>query len=110
MDDIFVIMDSSLKSRNNVERIRRIAQEIGIEFKNLYLVVNHRFTEALVEQVKGSKETYLGKIEYDSSAEEYNFQGRSLLNVPKDSPAYLSVQRILNKAGYKTCPSSSSTT
>jgi len=101
IEDIFVLLDPSLKSRKNVGRIRKIAREIGMKFENLYLVANHRFTEATEKYIKDEPGTYLGKIEYDSKVEEYNLLGKSLLDLPENSPASLSVEKILSKAGYK---------
>jgi hypothetical protein len=46
--------------------------------------------------------TYLGKIEFDNGVEEYNLHGKSLLELPSDSPASLSIKEILVRAGYRT--------
>ena len=50
------------------------------------------------EKITGMK--FLGKIAYDGNVEKYVFEGRSLLELPDDSPAYLSVREIMKKAGY----------
>jgi hypothetical protein len=42
----------------------------------------------------------LGKIAYDEAVKEYILKGESLLNLPSDSPAYVSVRKIMEKAGY----------
>jgi len=101
IDDIFVILDPSKKALNNVERMRKIASEIGIHFNNLYLIANHRFKKTTEEYVKNMSGNYLGKIEYDPDLEEYSWRGRSLLELPQSSPAFSSVKKILAKAGYK---------
>jgi CO dehydrogenase maturation factor len=100
VDDIFVILDPSLKSIKNVQRTQKITRELDIRYKNFYLVANHKFSDDLEEQfrhIEGT--TYLGKIDYDVNAEKYNLTGRSLLELPEDSPACSSVARILAKAG-----------
>ena len=102
VDDMFLILDPSLKSLKNIYRIQRLTKEVGITYRNYYTVTNYRFSEELEKTVQDAGGTYLGKIEYDAAVEEYNLYGRSLLELPADSPASLSVKRILDKAGYKT--------
>ena len=43
---------------------------------------------------------YLGKIEADDNLDEYVLNGKSLLDLPKDNKAYLSVKKILKTLGY----------
>jgi len=101
VDDIFVILDPSKKALNNVERVRRIASEIGIYFNNLYLIANHRFKKDLEKSLQNINGNYLGKIEYDPYLEDYSWSGKSLFELPPDSPALSSIRKILIKAGYK---------
>ena len=101
VDDLFVILDPSLKSVRSIQRIRKLAKEIGVKYENFYLVANYRFTEELEKHIQSADGTYLGKIEYDAKVEEYNLEGKSLLELPEDSPASFSVKRIFKKAGYE---------
>jgi len=101
VDDAFVIMDPASKSVRNLERLRDIAAKIGIQLRNIYLVANHRFTDETQErlrEVEGGR--YLGKLEQDQAVLEYDWHGRSLLELPDDSPACTSVRAILKEAGY----------
>jgi len=102
IDDLFIILDPSLKSMRNIQRTRRLVTEICIKYQNFYLVANYRFTEDAEKYIRSADGIYLGKIEPDAEVEEYNLQGRSLLELPDDSPASLSVRHILAKAGYET--------
>ncbi|GAI09172.1 unnamed protein product, partial [marine sediment metagenome] len=98
VNDIFAIIDPSKKSFDNVKRVGRIAEEIGIKYNNFYAVANYRFSEemgGLIEKKTGLR--YLGKINYDKSLEEYTFNGKSLLDLPEDSPAFVSVKKIMEK-------------
>ena len=101
MDDLFLVLDPSMKSIKHVERVRKIAKEVGISYKHLYLVGNYELDDKAEQRLKGTGETYLGRIDYDANVKDYNLEGKSLLNLPDSSPACLSVQRILTKAGYK---------
>jgi len=99
IDDLFVILDPSLKSMKNIERIRKLTQEVGVKYANYYLVANYRFTKELENRLRPDSGTYLGKIEYDAVVEEYNVKGKSLLEIQEDSPVSMSVRSLLEKAG-----------
>ncbi|GAI41012.1 unnamed protein product [marine sediment metagenome] len=61
-------------------------------------MANYKFSqdmEGLIEKRTGLR--YLGKINYDKSLEEYASSGKSLLDLPEDSPAYVSVKKIMEK-------------
>jgi len=98
IDDLFVILDPSSKSLKHVERIKDITRSIGITYNHLYLVGNYRFNEIFQKKLEASGETYLGNIEYDPDLANYNLLGRSLSDLPEDSPACRSVKNILIKA------------
>ena len=101
IDDLFVILDPSEKSTKHIERVRDIIREVKVSYNHLYLIGNYRFTEEAEEYLRSTGEAYLGKIDYDSNVRQYNLEGRSLLDLPQDSPAALCVKRILMKAGYE---------
>ena len=101
VDDIFDVLDPSKKSFDHVDRAYRIAKEVRIEFKNFYVVGGFRFPEGLEKRADSTlKFDFLGKIARDDEVEEYVLAGKSLLELPPDSPAYLSVKRIVDRAGY----------
>ena len=101
VDDIFDIIDPSKKSFKHIERAYRIAKEVKIDFKNFYIVGGYRFPEELKKKARESlKLEYLGKIARDENVEEYVLAGKSLLELPSDSSAYVSVKNIMKNAGY----------
>ncbi|MBX5321451.1 MAG: AAA family ATPase [Candidatus Bathyarchaeota archaeon] len=101
LDDIFDVIDPSKKSFNHVERAHRVAKEVKIEFKNFYVVGGFRFPESLENQARSLLPfRFLGRIAYDSNVEGYVLAGKSLLGLPSDTPAYLSVKKIMENAGY----------
>ena len=101
IDDLFVILDPSEKSIKHIQRIKYVAEGVKISYKHFYLVGNHRFTEETEEYVRNTGETYLGKIDYDPDVKEYNLKGKSLLELPENSPASLSMKKILAEANYE---------
>jgi CO dehydrogenase maturation factor len=101
VDDIFDIIDPSKKSFSHIERAYRIAKEVKMDFKNFYIVGGFRFPEELKEKAgKNLELQYLGKISRDEKVEEYVLAGKSLLDLPSNSPAYVSVKNVLKNAGY----------
>lgn len=100
IDDLFVICDPSEKSLKHIGIIKEIMKQVGIKYNHFYLVANYEFDEETEDYLRNSGEVYLGKIDYDADLEQYNLKGKSLLELPEDSPASLSIKRILTKTSY----------
>ena len=101
VNDIFDIIDPSKKSFAHVERAHKIVEEIEIEFQNFYVVGGYRFPEALDTEVrKRTSLEFLGRIAYDKEVENYSLSGKSLLELSSTSPAYRSLKKIMERAGY----------
>lgn len=101
IDDIFDIIDPSQKSFNHIERAYKVAKEVKIDFKNFYVVAGYRVPEELETEIeKRIKLKYLGKVAYDKKVEEYVLSGKSLLELSSSSSAYVSVKKLIAKAGY----------
>jgi CO dehydrogenase maturation factor len=101
VNDIFDILDHSKKSQDHVRRAVKIAKEVDMKFENFYLVGGYRFPAELGKQAEADlKYKYLGKIEADDQLDDFVLNGKSLLDLPKDNKAYLSVQNILKTLGY----------
>jgi len=72
-----------------------------MKYENFYLVGGYRFPAELGKQAEADlKFKYLGKIEADELLDEFVLNGKSLLDLPKDNKAYLSVKSILKTLGY----------
>jgi len=101
VNDIFDVIDPSKKSFDHVKRTYRIVKEVKIDFENFYVIGGFRFPEELENEVElKTQQKYLGRIFYDRNVEEYVLSGKSLLDLPSNSPAYVSIKNILKKAGY----------
>jgi CO dehydrogenase maturation factor len=101
VNDIFDILDHSKKSIDHVKRAYRIAKEVDIEFENFYLIGGYRFPPELGKQAEADlKFKYLGKIAEDQQLDDYVLTGKSLIDLPSDSKAYLSVKEILKRLSY----------
>ena len=101
INDLFVIVDPSRKSVTHVERVKKITEQVGITYERLFLVGNYEFDDESEQYLQSTGETYLGKMEYDVDLKKYNLTGKSLLDLPEDSPACRSIRQIMSKAGYE---------
>jgi CO dehydrogenase maturation factor len=101
VDDIFDILDHSKKSFDHVKRAQRITREVEIDYGNFYLIGGYRFPINLANLVEKSlKFKYLGKIANDKLLDDFVLNGKSLLELPSATPAYISVRKILIAANY----------
>ena len=100
MEDIFDIVGPSKKAFDHVARAYRIAKEVNIQFKNFYLIGGYRFPKSLEKRATDTGLRYLGGIRHDEKVEDAVLGGKSLLDLPSDSPAYVSVKEIMRRAGY----------
>jgi CO dehydrogenase maturation factor len=101
VNDVFDILDHSKKSQDHVRRAYKIAKEVDMKFENFYLIGGYRFPPELGKQAEEELEfKYLGKIEADEQLDQFVLDGESLLELPSDNKAYLSVKKILNTLGY----------
>jgi CO dehydrogenase maturation factor len=101
VNDIFDVIDPSKKSYDHVKRTYKIVKEVKINFENFYVIGGFRFPEELENEVElKTQQRFLGRIFYDKNVEEYVLLGKSLLDLPSTSPAYVSIKNILKKAGY----------
>jgi len=101
VNDVFDILDHSKKSQDHVKRAFKIAKEVEMKFDNFYLIGGYRFPTELGKQAEadlGFK--YLGKIAEDEELDEYVLNGISLLDLPSNNKAYVSVKAIMKKLGY----------
>jgi len=99
VDDLFVVLDPSDKSMIHIKKVKAILKEVGVMYGHFYLLANYMFDEESERYLRETGEIFLGKIDYDKEVEEYNLKGESLRKLPEDSPACLSVRKILEKAG-----------
>jgi hypothetical protein len=86
---------------DHVKRAHRIAKEVDMQFDNFYLIGGYRFPEELGVHAETTLNfKYLGKIAADATLDEYVLEGKSLLELPADNAACVSVQKIMKTVGY----------
>jgi CO dehydrogenase maturation factor len=101
VDDVFAILNPTKKAFEHLKRAYKIISEIKIRFSNFYLLGNFQFSDELLDSInKRSEFKYIGKLEYDRNVEEFNLQGKSLLQLQEDSPMFVSIKKITATVGY----------
>ena len=101
VNDVFDILDHSKKSFDHVKRAFKIAKEVDMKFDNFYLIGGYRFPAELGPQAEADlKFKFLGKIAEDELLDEFVLNGKSLLDLPNNSAAYVSVKDVMKTLGY----------
>ena len=95
IDELFIFLDPSIKSIKHIKRVKDITKSVGICYNNMYIIGNDEFDQGAEDYLRKVTQNYIGKIEYDEKVRAYNLNGKSLLELPDDSPACYSVKKIL---------------
>ena len=102
LDDLIVVTDESRRGLTTGERIRDIAREMGLKYKDLYVVVNKITTgrrDKVIENATSLGLTVIGIIPYDESLAKFDLVGDPLTGLPDDSPAVKEMANVVGKLG-----------
>ncbi|MBB6066727.1 AAA family ATPase [Methanococcus maripaludis] len=100
VDTLLVVTDSSKRGILTASRIKELAKELDISFKNLYLVLNRikpENEENVLETVKDFDLDIIGIIYDDELTASYDMEGKPLFELPDDSETVNSVSKIVEK-------------
>ncbi|MBA2859953.1 AAA family ATPase [Methanococcus maripaludis] len=100
VDTLLVVTDSSKRGILTASRIKELAKELDISFKNLYLVLNRikpENEENVRETVKNFGLDIIGIIYDDELTASYDMEGKPLFELPDDSETVNSVSKIVEK-------------
>jgi CO dehydrogenase maturation factor len=102
LDDLIVVTDESRRGLTTGERIRDLAREIELRYKDLYVVVN-KVTPGRMESVLKNASSLglkvIGTIPYDESLAKFDLVGDPLMGLPDDSPAVLETRQVVRNLG-----------
>ena len=102
VDSMIVVTDPSRMGLETARRIKELVDEVHIDVKHIYLVGN-RFTPDLDELLQKTADDigldYGGIIPIDENVMTFNLEGKPLLDIPDDSPAYEAVGILAEKLG-----------
>jgi len=105
VDYMLIVTDLSKMGFLTASRIKKLAGEVHIQFKKIFLVGN-RFPPnkegLLYKYAEEIGVEPLGIIPYDENIARFNLEGIPLLKLPSDSPALLAVKGIVKKMGLIT--------
>lgn len=102
LDDLIVVTDESRRGLTTGERIRDIAREMGLKYKDPYVVVNKITTgrrDKVIENATSLGLTVIGTIPYDESLAKFDLVGDPLTGLPDDSPAVKEMANVVGKLG-----------
>lgn len=102
LDDLIVVTDESKRGLTTAERIRDIAKEMGLKYKDLYVIVNKITTgrrDQVIENATSLGLTVIGTIPYDESLAKFDLVGDPLTGLPDDSLAVQEIANVVGKLG-----------
>jgi CO dehydrogenase maturation factor len=100
VDTMLVVSDSSRRGLQTASRVGKLAKDLEISFKNLYLILNRVKSdnkEELIEQARDTGIELAGIIYDDKTIAEFDLEGRPLIELSDDSKPVSDVKKILNK-------------
>jgi len=84
------------------ERIRDLAGEIELKYKNLYVVVNKVTAgrkEKVLENASSLGLKVIGTVPYDESLAKFDLVGDPLMGLPDDSAAVMEMTQVAGALG-----------
>jgi len=102
LDDLIVVTDESRRGLTTGERIRDLAGEIELKYKNLYVVVNKVTVgrkEKVLENALSLGLKVIGTIPYDESLAKFDLVGDPLMGLPDDSAAVIEMTQVVKALG-----------
>ena len=102
LDILIVVTDESRRGLTTAERIRDLAGEIELPYKELYVVVNKVTTERkqkVLENARGVGLKVIGTIPYDELLAKFDLVGDPLIGLPDDTPAVVEMKSVVKEIG-----------
>jgi len=100
VDTMIVVTDPSKRGIGTAERIKKLAEDLDIKFKNIYVVAN-KVDEKTAEIVEKYAREYglnlIAKLPYSEEIAQYDLLGIPLFNVNENNPVYREVENIVDR-------------
>jgi len=97
VDVMLVVLDTTLKSIKTALRLRRIAEEIDADVKQMMNIANkipEGMEAAIIEEAKKYGLIIEEIIPFDPLIPEYDFKGVPIVDLPDDAPSVIGIRRI----------------
>ena len=102
LDVLIVVTDESRRGLTTGERIRDLAKEIELKYKDLYVVINKVTPERkdiVLETASSLGLKVIGTIPYDERLAKFDLVGDPLMDLPDDTPAVKEMKQVVNGIG-----------
>ncbi len=100
VDLMLVVLDTTVKSMKTALRLKKIAEEIGIDVKKLKTIANKipEGAETMIREAAQKHELVIEEIiPFDPLIPEYDSKEIPILNLPDDAPSVIAVRRVVAK-------------
>jgi CO dehydrogenase maturation factor len=100
LDVMILVSDPTVKGIRSAGRLRRLAEELELNIKRIYLVINRvegELNSALMDEVKREGLELLHIIPYDELILRYDIEYKPLLELPESSDAVIGVKKLMEK-------------
>ncbi len=100
VDVMIVVSDASKRGLGTAKRIKKLANELEIKFKDIYVVANKVSDENkdIVEENANELDLNLiGKLPYNDEIAKYDLIGKPLYNIDENNEVYHIVENIVSK-------------
>lgn len=104
IDRLFIVSDLNPVAIRSAGRIHDLAQNLEINIEKSYLILNRSSQELpnpICEEIESMELDLLATIPADQQITEFNLEGKSLLDLPSDSPARVKVRDFLQEVDLK---------
>jgi len=99
INDAVIVTDASKVSLDTLERIKAVTSEVGARIETYYVVAN-RCRPDMLSRVEETAERlgfrYLGALPDDPNLAEIAYEGKTVFDLPEDSPAVQAVDKFLS--------------
>ena len=102
LDGLIVVSDESRRGLTTAERIRDLAKEMDLKYKDLYVIVNKvtpERSDKVLETANGLGLKVIGTIPYDQNLAKFDLVGDPLTGLPDDSPAIVKMKQVVEELG-----------
>ncbi len=100
VEHLLIVSDPTQRGIIAAERIAKFRHELDIRIQNAYLILNRvtgEIPEALAATIAKLDIPYLGAIPADEMLAEFEFSGKPLVELGKQSPVYQAVSQMMTQ-------------
>lgn len=101
VDLMFAVSECSKRGIDAAARVKELIEELKLDVRNLYLIVNRVPAEGLTDDIRETINKYglrlAGTVPLDDSIFEYDNRGIPLVQLPKDTAAVRALRRIFDE-------------